>query len=118
MARNLGGSLGLALLGVFIDRRVEAHTDYLSQAVTQNSDLAQARLAGQAAGFAATNGGDMAAGQLQALASLTGAIRRQAMVLTYSECFWLLGIGLILLTPLVLLLRPPPKGSTAAEMMH
>ena len=118
MARNLGGSLGLALLGVFIDRRVEAHTDYLSQAVTQNSDLAQARLAGQAVGFAASNGGDLAAGRLQALASLTGAIRRQAMVLTYSECFWLLGIGLILLTPLVLLLRPPPKGSTAAEMMH
>jgi DHA2 family multidrug resistance protein len=118
MARNLGGSIGLALLGVFIDRRIGTHTDYLSQAVTQNSDLVQARIAGQAAGFAATNGGDMAMGQMQALASLTGTIRQQAMVLTYSECFWLLGVGLLLLTPLVLLLRPPPKGSMAAEMSH
>jgi DHA2 family multidrug resistance protein len=118
MARNLGGSLGLALLGVFIDRRVEAHADYIGQAVTQNSELAQSRLAGQAAGFAATNGGDMGAANMQALSALNGTVHQQAMIITYSECFWILGIALIGLMPLVFLLKAPPKGSSAAEMAH
>ena len=118
MARNLGGSLGLAVLGVFIDRRVEAHADYIGQSVTQNSDLAQARLATQAAGFAATNGGDLQAGQTQAMAALAGTVHQQALIITYSECFWVLGVALILLMPLVFLLRPRPRNANPSEMGH
>jgi DHA2 family multidrug resistance protein len=119
MARNLGGSLGLALLGVFIDRRVEAHADYIGQSVTQNSELAQSTLAGQAAGFSATNGGDLGLGQLQSVAALSGTVRQQALIMTYSECFWVLGVALIVLMPLVLVLRPPPpRGARAQEMGH
>jgi len=118
MARNLGGSLGLALLGVFIDRRVEAHADYIGQSVTQNSQLAQATLSAQAAGFAPTDGGDGATGQMQALTSLAGTIHQQALIMTYSECFWLLGMALIIMTPLVLLLRSPSNPSSASEMAH
>jgi DHA2 family multidrug resistance protein len=118
MARNLGGSLGLAALGVFIDLRVEAHADYIGQSVTQNSELAQSRLAAQAAGFAATNGGDLQTGQTQAMASLAGTIHQQALIMTYSECFWVLGVALILMTPLVFLLRQPPRIGNSPEMGH
>jgi MFS transporter, DHA2 family, multidrug resistance protein len=118
MARNLGGSLGLALLGVFIDRRTEAHFDYLGQSVTQNSELVQARLADQAAGFAATNGGDTASGQMQALSALAATVRQQAVIITYAEAFWILGAALVLLAPLIFLLRAPPKISTPAEIAH
>ncbi len=38
MARNLGGSVGLALLGVYIDRRNAFHDDHLRESVTANSD--------------------------------------------------------------------------------
>jgi DHA2 family multidrug resistance protein len=118
MARNLGGSLGLALLGVFIDRRTEAHYDYLGQSVTRSSELVQARLADQATGFAVTNGGDLASGQLQALSALAATVRQQAMIITYAEAFWILGVALVLLAPLIFLLRAPPKGSTQAEAAH
>jgi DHA2 family multidrug resistance protein len=118
MARNLGGSLGLALLGVFIDRRVAAHAGYLGQSLTQNSDLVQSRVAEQAAGFAATNGGDIATGQLQALGTLAATIRQQALIITYAEAFWTLGVALILLMPLILLLRPPPRGFGQSEVAH
>jgi DHA2 family multidrug resistance protein len=118
MARNLGGSLGLALLGVFIDRRVEAHADYIGQSVTQNSVLAQTRLAAQASGFAVTNGGDVQAGQTQALAALAGTVHQQALIITYSECFWVLGVALVLLMPLVFLLRPQPRNADPSEMAH
>jgi DHA2 family multidrug resistance protein len=119
MARNLGGSLGLALLGVFIDRRVAAHAGILSQSVTQNSDLAQSRLAAQAAQFAANQGGDLQTGQTQALLSLYRSIEQQALIITYSECFWVLGVALVVLSPLVFILRPPPKlGARSSEIGH
>ncbi len=107
MARNLGGSIGLALLGVFIDRRVELHADNIRASVNANSSLLQERLAAQAAVFAERSG-DLAQGQQQAIGRLALQIHQQAMVMTYSDCFWILGAGLLLMLPLVLLLQPAP----------
>ena len=114
MARNLGGSIGLALLGVFIDRRVEGHADMIRESVNANSPLLQERMASQAA-FFAERGGDIAYGQQQALGQLALQIHQQAMVITYSECFWVLGMGLILMLPLIVLLRPPPARTPIME---
>jgi DHA2 family multidrug resistance protein len=118
MARNLGGSLGLALLGVFIDRRVATHVGVISESVTQNSDLAQSRMAAQAAQFAATQGGDLQIGQTHALVSLARTIQQQALIMTYSECFLMLGLALLALSPLVFILRPPPKLGAPVEAAH
>ena len=107
MARNLGGSIGLALLGVLIDRRIEYHADRIRASVSANSQLLQDRLAAQASFFAERTG-DLAQGHRQAVGQLAAQIHQQAMVLTYSDCFWILGIGLILMLPLILLLRKPP----------
>lgn len=112
MARNLGGSMGLALLGVFIDRRVADHVQTIASSVTANSQLAQARLAAQAA---LSGGGDPVLGRMRALAELSGTIQQQAIVITYSECFWGLGVLLLLMLPLVLLLRPPARGAPVAD---
>ena len=117
MARNLGGSLGLALLGIFIDRRTESHADAIRSAVDANSPLLQERLSGMAASMAA-RGGDAAHARLQAVRELAGQIHRQAMVMTFSECFFMLGIGLVAITPLVLLLRPPPRGRPLSTDAH
>jgi DHA2 family multidrug resistance protein len=117
MARNLGGSLGLSLLGIFIDRRVEGHSDAIRETVTANSPMVQEHIASQAAGFAAS-GGDMAYGRMQALRALSGTIHPQAMVITYSECFWVLGVALLAMMPLVLLLRPPPRGAPPPTDAH
>ena len=113
MFRNLGGSLGLALLGVFIDRRVADHAAAISATVTANSQLAQERIAAQAVAF--SDGGDLAAGQMRALATLSGQIQQQAAVITYSECFLGLGVLLLLMLPLVFLLRPPPRNAPVAD---
>jgi MFS transporter, DHA2 family, multidrug resistance protein len=104
MARNLGGSIGLALQGVFIDRRIEAHADAIRESVTANSTLLQERLASQAA-FFAERSGDAAGGNAQAIGQLAQQIHLQAVVMTYSDCFWILGVGLIVLMPMVLILR-------------
>jgi DHA2 family multidrug resistance protein len=114
MARNLGGSIGLALQGVFIDRRIEAHADAIRESVSANSLLVQERLASQSAFFAARSG-DVAHGNQQALDQLAAQIHQQAMVMTYSDCFFVLGIGLLVRLPLVFVLRRPPAlGAPAA----
>jgi DHA2 family multidrug resistance protein len=106
MARNLGGSIGLALLGVFIDRRTEVHADAIRESVNANSLLLQDHLAQQGAYFSAQSG-DAALGQQTAIASLAGQIHQQAMVMTFSDCFWILAVGLLVMMPLLFLLRAP-----------
>jgi DHA2 family multidrug resistance protein len=115
MARNLGGSLGLALIGVFIDRQTDTHAQSIGASVTANSQLAQSQLASQAAGMASQNGGDLAQGHLQAMASLAATVQQQAEVMTYSQAFYILGIAMLGMIPLLLLLRRPPPGGMSAQ---
>jgi DHA2 family multidrug resistance protein len=110
MARNLGGSIGLALCGVFIDRRSAVHSDTIRETVTANSLIGQARLAGD--GIA--QGIDAATARLRAIAQLSSLIEKHALVMTYNDCFWILGFCLVAITPVVLLLRPPKPGTAIA----
>lgn len=107
MARNLGGSVGLALLGVYIDRRNAFHDAVIRDSLTANSLMGQDHLAATAAGFAAQHG-DQAYAHLQALGQLAGEMQVQAAVITWSETFFVLGIALLAVAPLALLLRKPP----------
>jgi DHA2 family multidrug resistance protein len=112
MARNLGGTIGLALLGVFIDRRTEGHADVIRESLNANSVLVQDRIAQQGAVFAAQSG-DTLYGQQQALASIAGQVHQQAVVMTFSDCFWILGVGLLVMMPLLFLLRAPKPAGPA-----
>ncbi len=96
MARNLGGSLGLALTATLVDFRTAFHFQQISQSASSNVYSSQAYVA------------QVGMGQL----SHTVAV--QAMVMAYSDCFWVLGIALILVLPFVLLLRPLPRGASSS----
>jgi DHA2 family multidrug resistance protein len=109
MARNLGGSVGLALLGVYIDRRNAFHDAFIRESVTANSTIGQDHIANSAGGFLSMSG-DMAHSTQQAFAQLAGTIQQQAAVMTYSETFFVMAVAMILCVPLALVLRktPPP----------
>ncbi len=112
MARNLGGSVGLALLGIYIDRRNAFHDAIIRDSVTANSLIGQDHLATTSAGFLAQHG-DAAFAHMQAMGQLAGQIQQQAAVITYSETFHVLGIALLLCVPIALLLRKPKPGIAA-----
>ncbi|SDP07118.1 MFS transporter, DHA2 family, multidrug resistance protein [Ralstonia sp. 25mfcol4.1] len=114
MARNLGGSIGLALLGTLIDRRNAYHDSVIRESVTANSSIGQDHMTSTIAGFVA-QGGDFAHAQLQAVAQLSGEIARQAAVMTFSETFFALGIALLCCVPLALLLKPPRPGAPVSS---
>ena len=109
MARNLGGSVGLAVIGTFIDRRNSLHASRLGETLDANSPLVQGRIAASAAGHFAQMGDAMLA-RLQALKEVALQIQQQASVMTFSETFYVLGVALLLCIPLALLLKTPRAG--------
>ncbi|WP_233809872.1 MDR family MFS transporter [Paraburkholderia sp. HP33-1] len=117
MARNLGGSMGLAIIGTLIERRETFHAAVLREAVSANSLIGQERIATSAAGWYERTG-DMAYSQMRALGQFAEQIQQQAMVMTFSETFWLLGIALALCVPLALLLKKPQPGATGSSAGH
>jgi MFS transporter, DHA2 family, multidrug resistance protein len=117
MARNLGGSVGLAIIGTLIDRRETFHTAMLRETITNNSLTGQEHITATAANFLAQTG-DLAYSKMQAMAQLAVQIQTQSTVITYSETFWLLGIALLACIPLAFLLKQPQRGAGAPSAGH
>jgi DHA2 family multidrug resistance protein len=117
MARNLGGSLGLAIIGTVIDRRTTFHAAMIRESVSANSLRGQEHIASSAASWFARTG-DMAYSQMRALGQLATQIQQQATVMAYSETFYLLGLALFACIPLALLLKTPRRNAPPPSTGH
>ncbi|MEA1648400.1 MDR family MFS transporter [Nitrospirillum sp. BR 11164] len=106
-ARNLGGSFGLAVISTLLDQRDTLHINRIGESVTYNSPEGQAYVAQLTQAFA---NGDLEGGRLRGLAVFSQQVAHQANVLTFSDLFWLFGMILFGSIPLVLMMRPLPKG--------
>jgi len=114
MFRNLGGSVGIALLATQVDLREKMHSCRLGEAVTAFSSATGERLAAVTQHFVA-QGADAATAGQQALAVLAGTVRRESYVAAYSDCFYLLGVGLLVTIALVWFCKPAKRGFLAAH---
>ena len=83
-----------AIIGTVIDRRTTFHTAALRESVTANSLIGQDRLSAYAANWF-SHTGDLAYSNMRALGQLAQQIQIQAVVMTYSETFYLLGLALL-----------------------
>jgi len=108
--RNLGGSIGIALLQTFTTWREHFHFDVIAQRVTQNGLLAQERIQGMAQQFVADAGDPSAATQM-AIAQIRNLVRRDAFVMAYSDCFYIMGAVLLLSMLAIFLLQKPKAGA-------
>jgi DHA2 family multidrug resistance protein len=104
-ARNIGGSLGLALLGTIQDQRNWLHQRRLEESLSANSLRVQDYVDAQSHAL-----GGMAA----AMQSIGHTIEAQALVMAYNDMFWLLAVGIVCVCPLILFLRPLPQGPAVA----
>jgi DHA2 family multidrug resistance protein len=107
MARSLGSSIGIAL--------IEA-------TLTHNSAMAHARLAEKIVG-----GDPIAAATLPqfmnpvtdgGLLALNGEVTRQAAMLAYDSIFAWMALGVLLLLPLLMFMRAPPRVPAMALEAH
>ncbi|MCD0247991.1 multidrug efflux MFS transporter [Xanthomonas melonis] len=111
--RNLGGSVGLALISTFQERRMTFHTETIGSSITANAPRAQEALAGLSAQMQGSAGGEAA---IRSVAQFARVVQQQALVMTYSDLFWIFGMIVVCTIPLAFLLKPLPKGTHLA--MH
>ncbi len=106
MLRNLGGSIGIALLATQLDVREKLHSFRLGEGVTSFSAAASERIAALTQGFMARGAETITAGQ-QAFGALANLVRREAYVMAYADCFFILGGLLLAMLALVWFCRRP-----------
>jgi DHA2 family multidrug resistance protein len=105
MFRNLGGSIGLALLATQLDLREKLHSVRLGDCVTAFDSAVGERLTALTQQLVARGVETVTAGR-EALAVLSGVVRREAYVTAYSDCFFILGTVLLSVVVLVWLCQP------------
>lgn len=101
--RNLGGSIALAGISILQDQRLWLHSRRLEESLNANSVAMQA--------YVRTAGGTTAAAR-----ELEQQVQGVATVMTYNDIFWLMGVGILVVLPLVLFLRPLSKDAAPAAV--
>ena len=112
MFRNLGGSIGIALLATQLDLREKFHSVRIGEAVNAFNPATGERLDALTQHFV-SRGADAVAAAQQALGAVAAVVRREAYVMAYGDCFYL--IGAVLLTMVLLVwLCTAAKGEVRA----
>ncbi len=113
LARNIGGSVGISIVTTMLDRRQQYHLDRMSSHLTAGSPQVQAMLQGTARALE-TRGFSAAEAMHRAYALLQANVFRQATMLAYIDNFWLLGVAILVMVPLVFLMKRPKTGGEIA----
>jgi DHA2 family multidrug resistance protein len=102
LTRQLGGSFGIAVLTVVLDRQQAVHRSQLVQHLATTNPLLQQRIQEMSGWLEGANGSAE-----QALGLLSQQVDRQAALLAYADVFRLVALVFLLAMPLVLLLGKP-----------
>jgi len=110
LMRNIGGSLGIALVQTFAVRQRQIHTTILVEHINPYSPTTQLMLVRLKTAFMAA-GADAVTATERATAALWGMVQQQAAVLSFLDSFHVLGLVFLIITPLAFLMRKPRAGS-------
>jgi DHA2 family multidrug resistance protein len=116
LARNIGGSSGIAISTTLIARREQLHQDRMIAHLSPLDAPYQATLHGATQLFI-TKGADPAQAAAQAHGLIYNMVQQQAAMLSFNEVFWVLGIAFLAVIPLMFLMKKtgPVKGAVAIE---
>jgi DHA2 family multidrug resistance protein len=116
LARNIGGSSGIAATTTMLARRAQFHQSVLVSHLTPYDPgyrgfLEKASAVLQTAGSSPTD----AAAQAQGL--MYGTVLKQASMLAFADAFWVMGALFLVIIPLMFLIRktPPVRGPMVVE---
>jgi DHA2 family multidrug resistance protein len=104
LARNLGGSSGIAATTTLLARRAQFHQSVLSAHVTAY-DPAYREAVSRATSALQMAGGSAADAGVQAHGLIYANLIRQSTMLAFSDAFWLMGALFLVIVPLMFLIR-------------
>ncbi len=115
LARNVGGSVGISMVTSVLTRRSQFHQARLTEFTTSlNPQMTQALTGAQNA--LVQHGATFSDASKQAYGNIMFSLQRQASVLAYIDCFYLLAIVFACLIPLAFLMKKTkPGGGVAAH---
>jgi DHA2 family multidrug resistance protein len=104
--RNVGGAVGVSLLSNFITREGQIQRTSLASHANYGNPFFTRELHGIAANLRSIGAGAAAASH-RALAQISAQIDLQASVLAFVNAFWVMGVAVLVLTPLPFVMRRP-----------
>ena len=117
LSRNLGGSVGIALLTTFLARRSQYHQSILVERVAAG-DPRYVAMAAKLQQHMASLGGTVDQARHLAQAEIGAMLGRQAQMLSYVDDFLMLAIAFVVLIPFVFLARQPGHGQGPGAGAH
>jgi DHA2 family multidrug resistance protein len=112
LARNVGGSVGIAFVTTGLSRRVQVHQNILAGHVNPFSGAYQQMMSGATAALT-TRGSDPVQAAAQAHGLVYGLLQRQAAMMAFVDDFWILGAVFMCLVPLMFLMKKTRPHKTA-----
>lgn len=108
LARNLGGSVGISLLGTFLVRLQQTHQTYLASHMSTTNPIFTGEVSAMARNFA-SRGMPLNHATDSAYSMMARSIGLQATTLAYVDIISAGVVLLICLTPFVFLMQRPPR---------
>jgi len=113
MMRNLGGSVGIAVLATLLTQREQFHSNRIGEAVSLYDSATQQRIE-QLTQVFISRGSDLATAHNQAIAAICNVVRRESFVIAFNDCFYFIGFALLLSGIATLFFQKAKPGSGGA----
>lgn len=110
LTRQLGGSIGVAMLSTILDHRQVFHRATLVEHLSTTDPRVFDRVATLERMFT-SHGYALGEAHTRALAVLDSTLQRQASVLSFNDTFWVTAMLVVSFLPLVFLLGKPQRGT-------
>jgi len=117
MLRNLGGAVGTATLATILTKREQFHSNIIGQAVTLSCDEVRQRLAAMTGYYTSHGVTDPAAATHKAIVALGSVVRRQALIMGFSDTFAVIAV-LLSVAAVALLFARKPTGGAGGTVAH
>ena len=112
LARNIGASVGIATVSTMLQRRTQFHQSQLMEHVNFLSAAYRNTIAGTQAKLLLVGSGVQQSAS-QAYGMVYNTVQRQAAMLGFVDNFKMLGVIFMVVIPVLMLLKRPPKGAAA-----
>jgi DHA2 family multidrug resistance protein len=115
--RNIGGSIGIALIATFITRGAQQRQTYLSGNMNQSNPRFRQMVEGLTATLH-SQGYSMADATHQAYGRVSALLTQQATTLAYGDVVSVMALAVAALAPLTFLMKRPPRHTAEPPPMH
>jgi MFS transporter, DHA2 family, multidrug resistance protein len=113
MLRNLGGAVGTATLATILTKREQFHSNIIGQSVTLYRDEVRQRITELTNYFLSHGISDPATAKHQAIVAISNIVKRQALIMGFSDTFAVIGVILAIAATALVFARKPKVGPGA-----